>query len=196
VVRGIVDRDEGRGLNNSCFEGLHGLLVFLMPYERGTFASKIDEWVRDGGVTLDPDAHVARDAKKGADVGEVLAVGPVMDLGNLGIVRDVAFVVAFMSKYNNLRDSDEEFLCRDGSASAKELMEYAVDVIQMFPDKTVNLVVSRNCLIPTILGFIVHWRTLDASVIHKGVCFVRNLGLKNEDYIAVKYCTSGGPSLW
>jgi hypothetical protein len=151
--------------------------------------------VSNSEVTLDPDVHVAYDAKKGMDIGEVLAVGPVADLGNLGVVGDAAFVVAFVSKYDNLGDSDEEFLCRDGSTSTKESMEYVVDIIQMFPDKMANLVVSRNRLISTILSFVAHWQTLDAGVIHKGVCFVGDLGLKNEDYIAVEYCAGGGPSL-
>jgi hypothetical protein len=43
MVRGIVDRDKGGGLDNGCFEGFHGLLMFLVPYERGAFASKIDK---------------------------------------------------------------------------------------------------------------------------------------------------------
>jgi hypothetical protein len=151
--------------------------MFLMPNEGGAFASKVDKWASDGRVTLDPYAHVAGDTKKGVDVGEVLAVGPVADLGNLGVVGDAAFVVAFVSEYDDFGDSDEEFLCRDGGASTKESMEYAVDVVQMFSDETADLVVSGNRLIPTVLGFVARWQTFDASVVHKGVCFVGNLGL-------------------
>jgi hypothetical protein len=129
VVSGIVDRDEGRGLDDGCFEGLHGLLVFLVPYERGAFASKVNEWASDGRVTLDLDAYVAHNAKKGMDIGEVLAFRPVTNLGHLGVIRDAAVVVAFVSKNDDFRDGNEKFLCRDGGAGAEKLMEYVVDVV-------------------------------------------------------------------
>jgi hypothetical protein len=169
--------------------------VFLVPYERGTFASKVNEWASDGGVTLDLDAHVACDAKKGADIGEVLAFGPVTNPGHLGVIRDVAVIVAFVSENDDFGDGNEKFLCRDGGAGAEKLMEYVVDVVQMFPDKVADLIVSRNHFVPSVLSFITCWQAFDASVIHKGVGLVGDLGLEDEDYIAVEYCAGGGPSL-
>jgi hypothetical protein len=166
-----------------------------MPYKRGAFASKVDKWASDGGVTLDPDAHVARDAKKGMDIGEVLAFRPVTNLGHLGVIRDAAIVVAFVSKNDDFGDGNEKFLRRDGGAGTEKLMEYAVDIVQMFPDEAADLIVSRNHFVPSVLGFITCWRAFDASVVHKGVGLVRDLGLEDEDYIAVEYCASGGPSL-
>jgi hypothetical protein len=171
------------------------LLVFLVPYERGAFASKVDEWASDGRVTLDPDAHVARDAKKGADIGEVLTFRPVTNLGHLGVIRDAAVIVAFVSENDDFGDGDEKFLCRDGGTGAEKSMEYAVDVIQMFPDEAADLIVSRNRFVPSILGFITRWRAFDASVVHKGVGLVGDLGLEDEDYITVEYCAGSGPSL-
>jgi len=71
--------------------------MFFLPNEGCTFASEIDEWPSDGGEVLDPYAHVAGDAKEGVDVGEVFAVGPVTDFGNLGVVGNTAFVIALVS---------------------------------------------------------------------------------------------------
>jgi hypothetical protein len=172
------------------------LLVFLVPYKRGAFASKVDKWASDGGVTLDPDVHVACDAKKGTDIREVLAFRPVTNPGHLGVIRDAAIIVAFVSENDDFGDGNKKFLRRDGGAGAEKLMEYAVDVIQMFPDEAVDLIVSRNRFIPSVLGFIMHWWAFDASVIHKGVGLVGDLGLKDEDYITVEYCASSSPSLW
>jgi len=73
------------------------LFMFLLPNEGRTFASEIDEWPSDGREVLDPYAYVAGDAEKGVDVGEVFAVGPVADFGNLGVIRNAAFVIALVS---------------------------------------------------------------------------------------------------
>ena len=140
--------------------------------------------------------YVAGNAKKGADVGEVLAIRLVSDLGNLGVVGDVPFIVAFVSKDDNFRDGDEELLCGDGGTGTEESMEYAVDVIQMLPNEVVDLVVSRNCFVPSILGFITCWWAFDTSVVHKGVGLVGDLGLEDEDHVTIEYCAGSGPSLW
>jgi hypothetical protein len=169
--------------------------VFLVPYKRGTFASKVDEWASDGGVTLDPDVHVAHNAKIGTDIREVLAFRPVTNLGHLGVIRDAAIIVAFVSKNDDFGDGDEKFLCRDGGTGTEKSMEYVVDIVQMFPDEVADLIVSRNHFIPSVLGFIMRWWAFDASVVHKGVGLVRDLGLEDEDYITVEYCTGSGPSL-
>jgi hypothetical protein len=101
-----------------------------------------------------------------------------------------------VSKNNNFRDSDEKFLHRDDGTGTEKSMEYVVDIIQMFPDEAADLNVSRNYFVPSILSFITCWWAFDTSVIHKGVGLVRDLGLKDEDYITVEYCAGGGPSLW
>ena len=41
------------------------------------------------------------------DVSEGLAVRPVADLGDLGVVRDMALVVALVPECHNFWDSDE-----------------------------------------------------------------------------------------
>jgi len=71
--------------------------MFFLPDKGCTFASEIDEWLGNGGEVLDPYMHVASNAKEGLDIREVLAVGPVTNFGNLGVVRDTAFIIALVS---------------------------------------------------------------------------------------------------
>jgi hypothetical protein len=66
--------------------------------------------VGNGGVILDPDAHVASNAEEGMNVGEGLTLGPVIDLSDLGVVRNAAFVVALVSEDSNFRNGDSNLL--------------------------------------------------------------------------------------
>ena len=84
-------------MDNSAFERFHCLFMFFLPNEGHAFASEIDEWPSDGGEVLDPYAHVAGDAEEGMDVGEVFAVRPVADFGDLGVVGNAAFIIALVS---------------------------------------------------------------------------------------------------
>ena len=111
--------------------------------------------------------HVAGDAEEGTDIREVLANGPVMDFGNLGIVGDVAFVIALVSKYCDFGDGNLDLLHRDGGSGTMEMVENAVDVIEVLPDEVSNLGVGWNGFIPSILCLIVRRQSFDAGVIHK-----------------------------
>jgi len=42
VISGVIYGDKSGGLDDSAFEGLHGLLVFGVPRERSVFASEVD----------------------------------------------------------------------------------------------------------------------------------------------------------
>jgi hypothetical protein len=64
----------------------------------------------NGGIVLNLDAHVASDAEEGADVGEGLTLGLVMDLGDLGVVRNVAFIIALVPKDGDFWDSNGNLL--------------------------------------------------------------------------------------
>jgi hypothetical protein len=66
--------------------------------------------VGDGGVILDSDAHVASNAEEGANIGEGLTLGPVVDLSDLGVIRNAAFVVALVSKDSNFRNGNGDLL--------------------------------------------------------------------------------------
>jgi len=152
--------------------------------------------VGDGRIVLDPDAHISSKAKKGADIGEVLAFGPIADLCDLGIVRDAALVVAFVTKNCDFWNCKEELLGRDGGTGAEEAVKDAMYVVGMLPNKVADLAVSRDGLVPTILKFIMSCWSFDASIVQKGHCRVGDLSLKNEDNIAVEYRNSASPPLW
>jgi len=142
------------GLDDSGFEGLHGLCMFFLPDEGGAFASEVDERLGDGGIIFDPYLHVAGDAQEGAGVGEIFARRPVSDSRNLGVIGDAAFVIALVAKEGDFWDCDGDLLGRNGGTSAEKTVEDVVDVVEVFPDKTPDLRISGNGLIPTILCFV------------------------------------------
>jgi len=79
LVSGVVDRNKGAGLDDSSFEGFHGLCMFFLPDEGGTFASKVDKRSYDGGVVLDPYSHIASKTKEGMNVRKGFALRPIAD---------------------------------------------------------------------------------------------------------------------
>jgi hypothetical protein len=82
--------------------------MLVLPDKEGAFASEIDKRACNCRISLDPNAHVPGEAKKSVDIGKGLAVGPVTDLGNLGVIRDMALVVALVPEDNNFRDGNEK----------------------------------------------------------------------------------------
>jgi len=133
--------------------------------------------VRDQGIIFDPDAHVSGDAEEGADVREVLALRPVVDFGNFGVIRDAAFVGALVSEDGDFRLGNGKLLGGNGGAGAEKAVEDAMDIVDVNPDKVADLRVSRDSLIPSVLGFEVGLRTLDIHVIQEGNSGVQNFGL-------------------
>ena len=106
--------------------------------------------MRDQGIILDPDLHVSGDAKEGVDIREVLALRPVADFGNFGVVRDAAFVGALVSKDGDFRLGDGKLLGRDGGTGAEKAVEDTMDIVDVDPDKAADLWVSGDSLIPSI----------------------------------------------
>jgi len=62
-------------------------------------------------------------------------------------------------------DYDGDFLSRDGGASTEEMVEDVVDIVEVLPDKAVDLRVSGNGLIPTIFCLVASWWSFDAYVV-------------------------------
>jgi len=145
---------------------------------------------------LDPDAHVTSDAKKSADVGEILAFGPVVNFCDFGVIRDLALVIASVPEDGDFRCSDGELLGRYGCTGTKEVVKDVVDITDVLPDEVMDLRVSWNRLIPSVLKFITCLWSLDAGVVYKGHCRVGNLGLKNKSDVTVEYRNGSSPSLW
>jgi len=83
--------------------------------------------------------HVAGDAKKGADVREVLALRPFADLGDLGVVWDAAFVGALVSEDGDFQPCNGKLLGGNGGFSTEEVVEDAMDVIDMHPNESADL---------------------------------------------------------
>ena len=67
---------------------------------------------------MNPDAHVPGKAKEGTNIGKVLAVGPVTNSCNFGVVRDAALVVALVPQDDYFWDGNEQFLRQDSGSSA------------------------------------------------------------------------------
>jgi hypothetical protein len=103
-----------------------------------------------------------------------------MDLGNLGVIRNAAFVIALVPEDSDFWDSDGDLLGGDSGAGAEEAVEDAMDIIQVFPNEAADLQVSQNGFIPTILSLVVCCGPFNASVIYEGNGSVQDLGLKDE----------------
>ena len=74
-------------------------------------------------------------------------------------------------------------------------MEDSVDIIDMFPDESMDQRVSRDGLIPTILSLIAGLWSFDSRIIHEGLRGVRYLWLKDKCDVSMKYQNVPGPSL-
>ena len=97
-----------------------------------------------------------------------MTIGPITDLGYFGVIGDAAIIVALVPKDDNFWDCNEEFLGRDGCTSAMKMVEYAVDIIQVFSDEMAHLIVCGDCLISTIVSFVVSCRPFYATIVHEG----------------------------
>jgi len=62
-------------------------------------------------------------------------------------------------------DCDGDFLSGDGGASTEKMVEDAVDIIEVLPDKAADLRVSGNGLVPTIFHLVASRWSFDAYVI-------------------------------
>jgi len=151
--------------------------VLLLPNEGGSLASEVYKWVYDGRVVFDPYPHITGKAKEGAYIGEVPTFMPVMDFGGFQVVRDMAFVVALVSKDYDFRDSNEEFLCQDSGISAAKAVEDMVDVVEMLPDEAAHLHIAWDRFEPSIVCFVAGLSSFDSTIIHKRPCDVWDLRL-------------------
>ena len=66
----------------------------------------------------------------------------------------MTFIVAFVTKEDDFRRSDRNFLGGNSGTGAKESVENAMYIVKMLPDEASYLGVSRNCFEPTILVMI------------------------------------------
>jgi hypothetical protein len=174
TVSGIIDGDESRRLNDGVLKGLHGLLMLVLLDKEGVFVSEVNEQVCNCQISFDPNMHIPSETKESMDISEGLVVRPVAYLGDFGVVRDTALIVALVLKDNDFEDRDEQLWGRNGGASVVEAMENAVDVVEVLPHKLAHLIIIEDCFESTVVGLIVSCRPLDATIVHKGPC---NIGV-------------------
>jgi hypothetical protein len=74
-------------------------------------------------------------------------------------------------------------------------MENAVDVVEVLPYKPAHLIVVRDRLESAVNGLVASCGPLDATIIHKGPCNIRDFRLEDEGDVLMEYCTSIRPTL-
>jgi len=107
----------------------------------------------------------------------------------------MAFVIALVTKDGDFGNGNGDLLGRNGGAGTKKVVENAMDIVEVLPDKAADLGVSRNSLILSILSFVAGSRSLDAGIVCKGLSRVWDLRFKNEDDVSMKNQHGTGPSL-
>ena len=73
-----------------------------------------------------------------------------------------------MPKDGDFWNGDGNLFRRDSGTSTEEVMEDAMDVVQVFLNEAADLWVSWNGFIPTILGLVACYRPFDAGVVYEG----------------------------
>jgi hypothetical protein len=152
-------------MDDGVFEGLHGLLVLLLPNKCHAFTCEVNKGVSDRRVIADPNPHEAGGAKECSNVGEHFAGGPVLDAHDLQIIGNAAFVVAFVTQNYDFWYCYEQFHSRGGGAGAVEAVEDAMEVEQVLPDKPSNARVIWDGCILTSIDFVLHHGSFDAAVV-------------------------------
>jgi hypothetical protein len=156
---------------------------------------EINQGTGDGGIVVDPNPHEASSPEKCSDVGEHFAGGPVLDVQDLWIVGDAAFVVALVAKNDDLWYCHEQFLGRNGGAGTAEVVENA-EVEEMFPDESLYIVVLRDRLILPTIDLVSCRRPLDAAVVHIWPGDVGDLRFQQKHDVFMEDRPSIGPALW
>ena len=141
--------------------------MLFLPRKECAFSGKVDKRAGDCRIVLDPNSHVPGEAEEGANVREVLAVGPVADSGDLGVVGNAAVVSALVPEDDDFGDCNEELLGGYGGASAAETMEDAVYIVKVLPNEAAYLIVLGNCLESAVVSFVSSRGPFDAAVVHK-----------------------------
>jgi hypothetical protein len=157
---------------------------------------EVNKGVSNRWIIADPNPHEASGAKECLNVGEHFAGGPVSDAHNLQIIGNTAFVVALVAQNYDFWYCYEQFCSRDGGTGTAEVVEDAMEVEQVLPDKLSNAGVIWDGLILTTIDFVSHRRSLDAAVIDVWPGDVGDLGFQQEGDILVKDHPGIGPALW
>ena len=74
------------------------------------------------------------------------------------------------------------------------MLDDAVEVLKMLPDKATNATVLQDCLKAVVRGLVSHWGTLDGDIIDVGDCVLGNLRLKDMHHIIMEDGDSVSPT--
>ena len=190
---GIIDQNESRGVYDSIFELLHGLLVPVLPLEVHTLASEVNKGVCNHSIVFDPDVHVPGEAKECADICEVFAQRPRGHFVGLRVLWDAAIIHAFVPEDSKLGCGDGDFGCGDSCSGMPEAVEDAVDIAEVFPHEAADARIHGDGLESPTRGFIVQGRAADGSIVDKWSRDLWNFWLEGERNLAMKNgnCVSG-----
>ena len=85
---------------------------------------------------------------------DILARQPSADLGCFRVVWDSAFIRTLMAKDQYFGRCEEEFRGRNGGACVAEAVDDSVNVVKVFPYKSLYTFVVWDCLISPLRGLI------------------------------------------
>jgi hypothetical protein len=192
----VINRNEGRWVDDGILEDLHGLLMLCLPNKCHAFACEVNKGVSNRQVIADPNPHEAGGAKECSNIGEHFAGGPVLDACDLWIIGNAAFVVVLVAQNYDFWYCYEQFHSRDSGASTVEVVEDVMEVKQVLPDKLSDAGVIWDGLVLTTVDFISHHRSFDAAVINVWPGDVGDLRFQQEGDVLVKDHPCIGPALW
>ena len=87
------------------------------------------------------------------DLGKVLALRPVMDLLDLGFVRNTPIKGVFVPDDSHIWHSENELFSGYHCTNIFQLLENLVDDLEVLPDEAVNAQIVRDGLIRAIWVF-------------------------------------------
>jgi hypothetical protein len=90
----------------------------------------------------------------------------------------------------------EQLHGRDGGASTAEVVEDAMEVEQVLPDKLSDAGVIWDGLVLTTVDFVSHCGSFDAAVVDVQPGNMGDLGFQQEGDVLMKDHPCVGPALW
>jgi hypothetical protein len=182
-------------VDDGIFEGLYGLFMLLLPNKCHAFMHEVNKGVSDRWIIVDPNPHEASGAKECLNIGECFVGGPVLDVHDLQIVRNVAFIVALVAQNYDFWYCYKQFCSRDSGTGTADVVEDVMEVEQVLPDKLLNARVIWDGLILTTVDFVLRCRSFDAAVVSVWPGDMGDLRFQQEGDILMKDHPSVGLAL-
>ena len=114
------------------------------------FPKQVREYACVVGVVIDEYSDSPECAKETADIRNTFGDGPVPNFSNSGVVGNAPFICTFVSNNDGLGDTEKGLFSRECAAGMFNTLYDAVDVQRVFPNKSANARILRDCLISAI----------------------------------------------